>query len=227
MTRGTIRTLLRRRVNETVADRYDDSTLNTYIDLAYALVLKQVRKVDPEAVLFWDYRNTVAGVNWYEKPAGTRGPVEVGLKSASTDTDWEPLKRAAHHIARDAAAGSETVYCHRGTYIGIFPAPTVAVVNGLQFLHAPTDTLAADTDVPKLETTLHYAIVLWAALIAKGESPEAADSKDAAELQRLIGDIPLDYGSPDLGQGSSLSPDVADARSSGFGTLSSPGIDKR
>jgi hypothetical protein len=227
MTRGTIRTLLRRRLNETVADRYDDSTLNTYIDLAYALVLKQVRKVDPEAVLFWDYRSTVAGVSWYEKPAGTRGPVEVGLKKSSSDTDWTPIPRRAYHVARDVTSADETVYCHRGTYIGIFPAPTVAVTNGIQFLHAPTDTLAADTDVPKLETTLHYAIVLWAALIAKGESPEAADSKDAAELQRLIGDIPLDYGSPDLGQGSSLSPDVADARSTGFTTLSGNGVDKR
>lgn len=226
MTRGTIRTLLRRRLNEQTADNWDDNTLNTFIDLAYALVLKQVRKVDPEAVLFWDYRDTVAGVNWYEKPAGTRGPVEVGLKKTSSDTDWGPLTRKPYYVARDAANGSDTVYCHRGTYIGIFPAPTVAVTNGLQFLHAPTDTLAADTDVPKVEQTLHYAVVLWATIIAKGESPES-DSKDAAELQRLIGDIPLDYGSPDLGQGVSLSPDVADARSSGFGTLSSPGIDKR
>lgn len=224
MTRTTIRELIRRRLNETTADNWSDDVLNTIINLAYALVLKQVRKVDPEAVIFWDYRDTVADTNWYAKPAGTRGPVEVGLKTAASDTDWEPLKRAPYHIARDNTG--ETVYCHRGEYIGIFPAPTVAVTDGIQFLHAPTDTLAADADVPKLETTLHYAIVLWATLIAKGESPEA-DTKDAAELQRIIGDIPADYGSIDQGQVVALSPDVSDARSGGWGTLSSPGIDKR
>lgn len=225
MTRATIRTLLRRRLNEQVADNWDDSTLNTLIDLAYALVLKQVRKVDPEALVFWDYRNTVANTNWYEKPSGTRGPVEVGLKKTSADTDWTPLKRQPYYNARDWTG--DTVYCHRGTYIGIFPAPTIAVVSGLQMLHAPTDALAVDTDVPKVEQTLHYAIVVWAAIIAKGESPEA-DTKDAAELQRLIGDIPFDYGSPDLGQPMALSLDVADADGrSGTGFILSNGTDRR
>lgn len=224
VTRATIRSLLRRRLQETIADNWNDSTLNTFIDLAYALVLKQVRKVDPEAILFWDYRDTIAGTTWYEKPAGTRGPVEVGLKSLSTDTDWTPLKRLPYHLARDWTG--DTVYCHRGTYIGIFPPPTAAVTQGLQFLHAPTDTMAVDTDVPKVETTLHYAIVLWASLIAKGESPES-DEKDAKELQRILGDIPQDYGSPDHGQPVALTADVADARGRGPTTLDGPGVDRR
>jgi hypothetical protein len=226
LTRATIRSLLRRRLNEQIADQWDDSTLNTLIDLAYALVLKQVRKVDPEALIFWDYRNTIAGTNWYEKPSGTRGLAELGLKALSTDTDWSPLPRRPYHIARDWTSADETVYCHRGTYVGIFPAPSVSVTSGLQFLHAPTDSLAVDTDVPKLEQTLHYAIVLWAALIAKGESPES-DSKDAAELGRIIGDIPQDYGTNDLSQPMLLSLDVADARAMGSTTLSSPGLDRR
>lgn len=225
MNRATIRTLLRRRLNETVADNWDDSTLNTLIDLAYALILKQVRKVDPEAVLFWDYRNTVAGTIWYEKPAATRGPVEVGLKKTAADTDWAALVRKPYYIARDWTNAQQTVYCHRGLYIGIFPAPTTSVTNGIQFIHAPTDTLAVDTDFPKVEQTLHYAIVLWAALIAKGESPES-DVKDAQELQRIIGDIPQDYGSPDLGQPVALNLDVGDAR--GLGSVNpTPGIYNR
>lgn len=224
MTRATIRDLVRRRLNEAVADSWPDSIINTVIDLAYALVLKQVRKADPEALIFWDYRNSVAGTNWYEKPSGTRGPVEVSLKSAASDTDWTPLKRAPYYIARDNT--DDTVYCHRGTYVGIFPAPTTSVTLGIQFLHAPTDSLAVDTDVPKVEQTLHYAIVVWTCLILKGETPES-DSKDAAELLRIIGDIPADYGSPDLGQPMLLSPDVADARASGSTTLDSPGLDRR
>lgn len=224
MTRGTIRTLVRRLLNEEVADNWTDDILNTLIDTAYALVLKQVRKVDPEAILFWDYRATVAGANWYEKPAGTRGPVEVGLKSSASDTDWAPLNRKPYYLARDWT-GSDTVYCHRGQYVGIFPAPTVAISDGLQFIHAPTDSFAADTDVPKLETTLHYAIVLWAAMLAKGESPED-DSKNAKELGRILGDIALDYGTIDYGQALALNADVADARGRGL-VMDSPGIDRR
>lgn len=225
MTRATIRTLARRLLNEQSADNWDDSTLNTLIDIAYALVQKQVRKVDPEALLFWDYRNTVAGTNWYEKPSGTRGPVEVGLKSTAADTDWLPLVRKPYHIARDWTG--DTVYCHRGTYIGIFPAPTTAVTSGLQFIHAPTDALASDDGVPKIEATLHYAIVLWTAMLAKGESPED-DTKHARDLQRIIGDIPLDYGTIDYGQALSLSPDVADTRGlSGNIVSDSNGVDRR
>lgn len=225
MNRLTIRTLVRRRLNEEVADSWDDDTLNTLINVAHALVLKQVRKVDPEALLFWDYRDTVAGTSWYEKPSGTRGPVEVGLKTAATDTDWAPLTRKPYYLARDWT-GSDTVYCHRGLYIGIFPAPTASVVQGIQFIHAPTDALAADSDFPKVETTLHYAIVLWATLIAKGESPES-DVKEAKELQGILGDISVDYGTIDYGQPSALSPNVADVRGLGITTLSSPGIDRR
>jgi len=226
MTRGTIRTLLRRRLNETVADNWQNSDLDTFINIAYALVAKAVRKVDPEAMLFWEQRNTVAGVVWYEKPAGSRGPAEVGLKSLSTDTDWTPLTRKPYFLARDYTDAAETVYCHRGRFLGIFPAPAVSVTGGLQLIHAPTDTLAADSDVPKLEETLQYGIALWAALIAKGENPEG-DTKDAVELKRILDGIPDDYGSPDLSQPSLLTLDVADARGRGAGRYSGPGVDRR
>jgi hypothetical protein len=226
MTRATIRSLMRRRLNETVADNWDDDILNTFINIAYALILKEVRKVDPEAVLFWDYRDTVAGTNWYAKPSGTRGPVEVGLKKTAADTDWSPLIRRPYYQGRDYTNVDDTGYCHRGQYIGIFPAPTASVTNGLQFIHAPTDTLSADTDVPKLEETLCYAIALRAVLIAKGESPEA-DVKEAAELKAIIDGIPGDYGSPDLGQPIGLSADVGDARGRGGMIRSTPGVYER
>lgn len=217
---------MRRLLNEQTADNWDDNTLNTLIDLAYALVLKQVRKVDAEALLFWDYRDTVAGTIWYEKPSGTRGPVEVGLKATSSDSDWTALKRVPYHSFRDWT-GSDTVYCHRGIYVGIKPAPSNSVTSGLQFVHAPTDALASDSEVPKLESTLHYAIVLWTTMLAKGESPED-DTKHARDLQRILGDIPLDYGTIDYGQALAFSPDVADARgTTGNAFTDGNGVDRR
>jgi hypothetical protein len=211
MNRGSMRTLLRRRLLEPTADQWDDSTLNELLNLALALVRKQVRKVDYEFDIRWEYRDTVAGTSWYEKPSGTRGSIEIGVKKAASDTDWTALRRAAYHVARTYTAESEMVYCHRGAYIGLFPAPSASVADGIQFLHAPTESLALDTDVPRLEESLQYACVCWAALLAKGESPED-DTKDAKELARLLGDIPADYGSLDLSQPTYLQADVADAR---------------
>lgn len=211
MNRGTMRTLLRRRLLEPTTDQWDDSTLNDLLNVSLGLVRKQVRKVDPEFDIRWEYRDTVAGISFYEKPSGTRGAIEVGLKKAAADADWSPLRRVAYHIARTYTSEAEMVYCHRGAYIGLFPAPSTSVVSGIQFLHAPTESLAADTDVPRLEESLQYATVCWAALLAKGESPED-DGKDARELARLLGDIPSDYGSIDLSQPILLQADVADAR---------------
>src|SRR5512143_1708551 len=48
MNRGSMRTLLRRRLLEPTSDQWDDSTLNELLNLALALVRKQVRKVDYE-----------------------------------------------------------------------------------------------------------------------------------------------------------------------------------
>jgi len=213
MNREVMRTLLRRRLLEPTEDQWDDSTLNSLLNVALTLVRKQVRKVDPEFDIRWEYRDTVAGTNWYEKPAGTRGSIEIGVKASASDSDYTALKRQAYHIARVQVAitDSTMVYCHRGAYIGLFPAPTTSVADGIQFLHAPTETLSDDTDIPRLEESLQYATVCWAALLAKGESPED-DSKDAKELARLLGDIPADYGTIDLSQPILLQPDVADAR---------------
>jgi hypothetical protein len=206
-----MRTLLRRRLLEPQEDQWSDSTLNDLLNLALALVRKQVRKVDYEFDIRWEYRDTVAGTSWYEKPSGTRGSIEIGIKKAASDADWEALTRKAYHIAKTYTSEAEMVYCHRGVYIGLFPAPSASVADGIQFLHAPSETLAADTDVPRLEESLQYAVVCWAALLAKGESPED-DTKDAKELVRLLGDIPADYGSLDLSQPVLLQADVADAR---------------
>lgn len=222
MTRGTIAELLARRLNDQAHENWSVDLLNTLINLAYALMQKRIRKVDPEAVLNWEYITTIVGTNWYEKPAGTRGAAEVGLKSLAADTDWTPLKRKPYHVARDWT-GTDNVYCHRANYIGIFPAPTTAVTSGIQLIHTPTATLAADTDVPRIEETLQLGIIYWAALLAKGESPES-DSKEARDLQTLLGEIAEDYATPDLSQPMQLEPDVADARGRRVGILS-PGSD--
>ena len=209
MNRSGMRTLLRRRLLEPTADQWDDSTLNDLLNLALSFVRKHMRKSDPEFDIRWEYRDTVAGTSFYEKPAGTRGLIELGLKLDASASDYTPLVRRPYHVARTNTSAAETFYCHRGAYIGIFPAPSASIVQGISFMHAPTETLAADTDISRLDDTLQYAAVVWAALLAKGESPED-DSKDAKELARILGDSAVDVS--DLGQPTYLQPDIADAR---------------
>lgn len=201
-----IRLLTRRRINEVVADNFADSEINTLINIAYDLILRQIRRVDPLAVVHWSYRDTVAGANWYAKPAGTRGIASVGLRTVTGGT-YTTLDPKAYSIAR-IWTGANPVYCHRGTYIGIFPAPAAAIVQGLEIQHAPTATLALDTDETDVDTGLQYAIVLWATLLAKGESPES-DSKEAAQLQQILGDIPNDFGHPSLDRSPQMGVDIA------------------
>ncbi len=224
---SAIRELAYRRLNDQPGDQWSESIMNTYINIAYAKIQKEIRKVDPEAIVVWDYRNTVAGTSWYEKPAATRGLIELGLKTSSADTDWMALKRQPYWVARQNTSIEDVVYCHRGTFVGIFPPPTASVTNGIQYLHAGTDTLAADAQAPKVDDDLAYGIVLWAVLLAKGENPEG-DTKEARDLGLLLANIPVDYATPDMGQPIPLSPDVSDARGRGRTFLSqSPGIDQR
>lgn len=213
MTRGTIRTVLRRILLDVPADQWSNSELNEHINTAYAAVRKQIRKFDPEDALFWETRNLESGVNWYLKPEGTRGIAEVALLSSGT---YVPIKRKFYREivpfgATEPLSTSDSVYCHRGKYIGIFPTPTANVTNGIQIIHIPTDTLSDDSDVPIAELTLHMAIVYWAALFAKGESPED-DTKEAKSLRALLSDIPADYGTADVSTPMQFTPDVADAR---------------
>ena len=221
-----MRTYLRRRLNEQTAEDWDNAVLNEFLNITYALITKQIRKVDPEYLLYWEYRDTVSGTSWYEKPEGTRGISFVGfMGTAVSPAVYDRLERRSYHIARELTTGEDTVYVHRGEYLGIFPAPENTVVNGIELILAPTPELSADTDVPKLETSLQYAMVCWAALIAKGESPES-DNKDADELRRMLAEIPDDYGGgPDLGEPLLLSGDISDARGKYLGRATPQGTD--
>jgi len=221
MTRSDVRGLLRRRLNSPAGDpNWSDSTLNTLLGLGQAFIWKKVRAVNREASLFWDIRDLTANQNWYEKPAGTTGVVEVAIKTAASDTLYTPLDRQPYQVASDplqTTNGSPYPgYCHRGNFIGLFPAPTVTITGGLRMLIAGTPAAGADTDdYAPLELSLQYGIVLYASVLAKGEGPED-DGKDQRELAALIADISIDYSDLDVSQPIRLnSPDAAKAR--GFG----------
>lgn len=200
--------MLRRRIQEETAVDWTDDELNVFLNLGYQLVAKQIRKVDPTFLVYWESRDIVSGTQWYEKPENSRGIIDVGIV---VGTDIQYLRRVSGNVAKEWNTDGETVYTLMGDFIGLFPSPTTDVTNGLKLIHAPTPSLSEDTDVPKTEPTLHYAIVCWASLLIKGESLED-DSKDSTTLRQLLVDIPEDYGQKDFSQPPYMSPDVSDAR---------------
>lgn len=193
MTRGQIRTKLRRRVQEEVGDSaggWTDAELNAEINVAYAWVQKEIFKVSPEAHLFWDYMNTTASTSWYPLPE-TFGISEVGIKTAASDTDWARLGKKIYDDIRSLAT-TTSYYAQRGQWIGIFPAPAAGVTNGLQLVHSPIMSLSADTDVPRIKTPTHEAIVLKAKAQVLGDL-DSESAKNRQDLADIINDLPLWY----------------------------------
>lgn len=202
MQRSAIRTLVRKHLQEPAAANWADADLNTLIDLAVALVAKAIRKVLPDAFVSTSTANIVSGTNWYNFPAGCRAIKRVGLLSSGV---YGRIERKSQDIAESWTG--DTVYCVRGQQIGLFPTPTANLALGIQYEYAPTLSLTQDTDEPVFAAELHLAVVLWATLLAKGESPED-DTKEARQLQQLLADIPEDYGAMNHDSPETLTVDV-------------------
>jgi len=211
-----MRERLRRQVKEpAVGVTWSDSELNVVLNNAYTLVQKEIRKVYPEAHIFWDYVNTVAGVSWYPLPA-TFGLIQVGLKqiASTSDGDYAILQPKRYRdvgnrvtfsgavIVPPTSLTTQNYYTKRGQYIGIFPAPSTSAASnfavnppqlgGLQLLHSPIMSMSDDNDVPRIKEPLHYAIVYWAKILLSGETDTNMDDT-RARLNELLSDLALWY----------------------------------
>lgn len=189
MTRATIRTLLRRQIMEVTPQNWDDLELNDLINFGVHFVQKEVMKVDPEGFLEWVRRNITAGESFYAKPDGSWWPNQVRLLDPTsgkyTKLDFKPFDVAETWT-------ENTVWSRRGNYLAIYPTPSITVVNGLELIHVPTLTLAADGDVPPVPIGLHLGIVYFSKMTALGETYQNYD-RDVAMVSRIMGDLPQYY----------------------------------
>lgn len=190
MTRAQIRTMLRRQIQDVDAVEWSNAELNDIINLAYAKIQKEIFKVWPEAHLFWDYMDVNATVSWYPLPA-TFGISEFGMKSAASDTTWTRLDPKTYENIKDLT-GTKYYYCQRGQWIGIFPAPSTTVTNGLELVHTPIMAMSADTDLPRIKLPLHEAIVYWAKDICLGDSDEESQAT-RQRMADIVNDLPYWY----------------------------------
>jgi len=186
-----MRTLLRRFVNDVDGVEWTDAECNEALTESYYERQGEVQAIDPEAVIFWDNMNTTSGTSWYPLPP-TFGVISVGFKSASSDTTFSKLDHQLYEDIKDLT-GTTTYYTLRGEWLGIFPAPTASVTNGIEILHRPIHTMTVDSDEPKLKLPIHRAIVLGAKLFLLGDTNEES-KEDERKLEALMKNASLWYG---------------------------------
>lgn len=204
MTRATIRTILRRHIND-VGDangdgvQWSDEELNEVIDTAYQLVTKEVRKIDPEAHLSWDYADIVSGRSWYDMPE-TFGLSHVAILDTSSGL-YIPIKQKKYEdigphqfwsgaviVSGATSILDQTYYTIRGQFIGIFPTPSVSITDGLELVHFPIKALTEDCETPIIKSPLHICIAWWAKLILLGDT-DGNSQETRVRLQEVLGDI--------------------------------------
>jgi hypothetical protein len=191
MTRQTMRTLLRRFVNDVDSVEWTDAECNEALQESYYERQGEVQAIDPEAVIFWDNMNTTSGTNWYPLPP-TFGVISVGFKSASSDTTFSKLDHQLYEDIKDLT-GTTTYYTLRGEWLGIFPSPDASVTNGIELLHRPIHTMTVDSDEPKFKLPLHRAIVLGAKLFLLGDTNEES-KEDERKLTAIMENARQWYG---------------------------------
>lgn len=185
-----MRTLLRRRLNEVLADNWQDEDLNDVLNLALHRVQKRILTIEPEAFLYIANAPITINQEFIAKPVGMWYEKEVRLLDTATGLYGE-IDRLPYHTAKTLTSG-DTAYAHFGRFFAIRPIPAASILAGLQVLYVPTLTMAVDSDVPDVNLGLHDAIVKAALLTLLPETGEAY--KEVKEqYEEDMGDVHLYY----------------------------------
>lgn len=205
MTRSTIRTRLRRRVNDVQADTWSNSELNDIINDAIHDMHQAIMALDKEAILYTWRANLVADQNDYSLPSGMQFETAVRILDSASG-DYLPIPRWSRRDAEKVQLGDLTVpdgaahvYAVSGGGLYLGAAPAANLTDGLEITGVPTLDLGADTDVPELPISMHQIIVYHAELILKPEGND--DTKQAEQaIARWRESLPTFYrksGAPD------------------------------
>jgi hypothetical protein len=190
MTRAEMRTMLRRRLNETsaAASYWSDTDLNVLLTTAAMDVQKRLLQLNKLCLLVW-YLTDLTTERFVPKPIGFWWEYEVGVKMTGGASDFSYIKPFPYKLLRDT---QDAGYAHVGRYLYITPQATEVVSGGIQLLYTPLVSMSDDTSVPDINPSLHIAIVVQAhrrALKEAGETPmmQALD----AEWKEFDGDFYL------------------------------------
>lgn len=185
MTRGTMRTALRRMLNEPVADQWDDAALNEFLAHGVLMIEKEILKTSPQEFAKWATDDLEANKDAYPLPTDFIRELRIELKDAAGDYQPQPC------FEYDSLMDDEpNGYAIMGRFIHLRPTPTAAVVDGLRLVYVPVLTMAEDSDTPAIPDFLHIAAVLWAKTLANEETGEQVEATKA-RITEMVLDLPL------------------------------------
>jgi hypothetical protein len=195
MNRGDARDQLRRRLQEYSPDLWLNTDLNRALNFAAMEMQKEVMKVDPEAFRFVDRTDIVNATTFekqfYEFPAGCW--YESAVQILGDDGKYgKPLVRIPYLEVLDRTDGEPRYARFDRSYFLLSPPPDADRANGIQLTWTPTLTMANNIDELPFHTGLHLGVVMFAEMIALGDSGEARDDT-LKDLARIINSIPQYY----------------------------------
>lgn len=195
MTRGSMRSVLRRRLNEQTPHNWQDTELNELLNEAAFWAQRQVLRLNPLAFLAWFRTGLVANESFYKRPVGSWWEFEVAVKETAGATTYTPIDRGAYKAIRTLERGQTGRWAKMGTFLALFPASVENIPDGLQIIHTPLLSMSEDTDVIDLHLSLHMMVVAQANLFALMERPETPAKNDVkVELKGYLDDMPYVYG---------------------------------
>lgn len=184
-----LRTKLRRKVQDVAEQQWTDAECNEAINQAYYDIQAEVHIVNPEAIIYFDLIDSVAGTNWYPLPP-TFGFTSISIKANAGD-EFVKLDEKLYEDIRSRTGEGQYV-TRRGDWFGIFPAPSTSVIQGIELMHKPILTLTVDADEPRLKLPLHNLIVLMAKVDLLGDTNEDS-SDDRARIKSQIERLAMWY----------------------------------
>ena len=215
---ATIRTVLRRYLNETTSQAWTDAELLLYINQGYWQICKEITKIDPMAFRATELHNLVANTTDYtltippQSALGVMLVERMGAGSTSyTKQERKDLDVIRQWLLEGTLSGGGQPGTDYGAYavsgqdvIVLAPAPSAASTNGLRITYRPVQSLSGGTDEPNIPEPLHFGIIYAAQMAAIGET-YAETPRIEKRLNEIIADISF-YWSRDDGEPLSFRP---------------------
>ncbi len=202
MTRGAMRRLLRRRINDVSENNpfFTDAELNEALDLGAAKVQKAIISLDPTAIIDYSRQNIVANENMYPKPIGNWGILDVKVLDTTTGrytTLGDPIS-AEDADKLDVTGNTTFRYAHVGRWIQLTPTPDENRTLGLEwrFIGGATIVSGEDQDgqVYPFPTSTHNAIMLWSQVLLTPEFEQGVNMEEIRkQITEELADLPLYY----------------------------------
>lgn len=191
MIRLEMRDLLRRFLQDTSADIWDDSELNSLLNLGTEEIQGFIEASEADSFIYIDRADLKAGLDLYPKPIGMTSEISLAFKDSAAATEYKQLELVTVSMIRNKTAPAMS-YAHYGRHFQLSWKPSATIADGLQIEYHPTIAMADDGESPDVHPRLHYAIVLSAAIKALRETPDEAKSFKE-DLAVEVRKIPMFY----------------------------------